>query len=104
MLSALFLVGIVAYGFVVVDSWWLVLIVGLGGALAILAEVVEAERVETADDVVYEMVLRIPSPDGTAFDVEHRCSHYSCAAATRQSSTGQPVIVDPATRVWAVIH
>ncbi|WP_123741527.1 hypothetical protein [Saccharothrix texasensis] len=68
------------------------------------ADVVAAERVESADEVVYEIVLRIPVPDGVTFDVEHRCTHYACAAATRRSATTRPVIVDPMTRAWAVIH
>lgn len=131
VLTALSTAGIVVYGIVVSGSWWLSLIIGVCGALAVLivmgmmaaiaedaektaaleavgtrvqAEVVEAERVDTGDDVVYEIVLRIPLPDGTTFDVEHRCSHHACAAATRQSATARPVIVDPTTRVWAVIH
>ncbi|MEU4443750.1 hypothetical protein AB0K14_20425 [Actinosynnema sp. NPDC050801] len=131
MLTALSLVGIVVYGIVVSGSWWLSLIIVVGSGLAVLivlgmmasvaddarktaaleavgtrvqAGVVAAEQVETADDVVYEIVLRIPLPDDAAFDVEHRCSHYPCAAATRQSATTRPVIVDPTTRVWAVIH
>ncbi|MEV0680970.1 hypothetical protein AB0I60_31085 [Actinosynnema sp. NPDC050436] len=118
----------VVYGVVETGSWWLSAIVAVCGALAVLivwgmmasvahdaektaaleaagtrvrATVVRAER---ADDVVHEVVLRIPLPDGSAFDVEHRCSHYSCAAATREAATARPVIVDPATRAWAVVH
>lgn len=131
VLSALSMVGIAVYGIVVSGSWWLSLIIGVCVALVVLivvgmvvsvaddasrtaaleavgtrvqADVVEAERVEGADDVVYEIVLRIPLPDGTTFDVEHRCSHHACAAATRQSATTRPVIVDPTTRVWAIVH
>ncbi|XVS60595.1 hypothetical protein ACQPYE_19985 [Actinosynnema sp. CA-299493] len=131
VLSVLSMVGIAVYGIVVSDSWWLSLIIGVSVGLVglvvvgmmasiaddatrtaaleavgtrVRAEVVEAERVEGADDVVYEIVLRVPLPDGATFDVEHRCSHHTCAAATRASATSRPVIVDPTTRAWAVIH
>ncbi|MFJ6673607.1 hypothetical protein ACIQMJ_21065 [Actinosynnema sp. NPDC091369] len=131
VLSALAAAGIALYGVVVSGSWWLSVIIGVCGAVAVLvvagmtvaiahdagktaaletagtrveADVVAAERVEGADEVVYEIVLRIPVPDGVTFDVEHRCTHYACAAATRRSATTRPVIVDPTTRAWAVIH
>ncbi|MEU4766128.1 hypothetical protein AB0H12_23000 [Actinosynnema sp. NPDC023794] len=130
LLSALATAGLVGYGVVVSGSWWLSVIIAVCGALAVpvvvgmtasvahdaertaaleaagtrvRADVVRAERVERADDVIYEIVLRIPLPDGATFDVEHRCGHYSCAA-TRTSATGRPVVVDPTTRTWAVIH
>ncbi|QQQ79801.1 hypothetical protein IOD16_16235 [Saccharothrix sp. 6-C] len=129
--TALSVAGLVVYGVVVSGSWWLSVIIGVCGAVAVLvvagmtvaitqdaektaaleaagtrveADVVAAERVEGADEVVYEIVLRIPVPDGVTFGVEHRCTHYACAAATRRSATTRPVIVDPTTRAWAVIH
>lgn len=131
VLSVLFVAGIALYGVVVSGSWWLSVIIGVCGAVAVLvvvgmtiaiahdaeetvaleaagtrveADVVAAEGVEGADEVVYEIVLRIPLPDGATFDVEHRCTHYACTDATRRSAPTRPVIVDPATRAWAVIH
>ncbi|CCH27863.1 hypothetical protein ABZ816_06660 [Actinosynnema sp. NPDC047251] len=131
VVSALGTAAVVVFGVVEAESWWLSVVIGVCGVFAVLvvlgmvaavgrdaeqtaaldavgtrvrAEVVRAERVETADDVVYEIGLRIPLPDGTAFDVEHRCGHHTCAAATREAATSRPVVVDPTTRAWAVVH
>ncbi|TQM78049.1 hypothetical protein FHX81_0298 [Saccharothrix saharensis] len=80
MLSAVAVAGVALYGVVVSGSWWLSVIIGGCGAVAVLVVV------------------------GMAVSVEHRCTHWACAEATRRSAATRSVIVDPTTRAWAVIH
>ncbi|USX55166.1 hypothetical protein [Lentzea sp. HUAS12] len=70
------------------------------GALA-QSEVTDKTVFDASDAVMYELTLWIPVRDG-GFEDRHRCSRPECTAV----EVGQrvTVLLDAATRTWAVVH
>ncbi len=72
--------------------------------VTVRAEVLAAQVVRGVEDLSYDLTLWITLPDGTGFQVEHRCGEYTCIAAARQPGSMVAVLVDPTVRTWGVIH
>ncbi|MFD5825573.1 hypothetical protein [Lentzea sp. NPDC060358] len=62
----------------------------------VLADVLDSEAHDNGDGTSHLLTLRIPVP-GDGFEVRHWCHHYD-------GEQQFPVLIDPATRTWAVIH
>ncbi|MET9230287.1 hypothetical protein [Lentzea sp. NPDC003310] len=68
---------------------------------AVLGEVTGKTVFDASDAVMYELTLWIPVPGG-GFEDRHRCSRAGCTDVERGGRV--TVLLDAATRTWAVIH
>ncbi|HEX7301480.1 hypothetical protein [Lentzea sp.] len=62
----------------------------------VLADVLDSEAHDDGESTSHRLTMWIPVPDG-GFEVGHWCHRYD-------GEQQLPVLIDPATRTWAVIH
>ncbi|MFD4669178.1 hypothetical protein ACFWNN_05535 [Lentzea sp. NPDC058450] len=67
----------------------------------VLGEVTDKSLYDDSDEKYYDLTLWLPVPDG-GFEVGHRCGRPECAELS--AGARLPVLVDPHTRTWAVLH
>ncbi|MGI5498638.1 hypothetical protein [Lentzea sp. CA-135723] len=67
----------------------------------VLSEVTDKSLYDDSDEKYYDLTLWLPLPDG-GFEVGHRCGRPECAEL--RPGARLPVLVDPRTRAWAVLH